>query len=74
MAVTSKTTRATQTVELSEASNNSVSVFSNQKQRFEYWSHRRELLKQELHVAKQEIEDMLSDLMAQLDTLIQPKT
>ncbi len=71
---TSKITRATQTEDLLEADTASVSVFLSPRQRFQYWSSRREQLGRELEVAKGEIEDMLSDLVVQLDALIQPKT
>ncbi len=71
---TSKVTRATQTEDLLEEDTASVSVFLTQKQRFQYWSARREQLGRELEVAKREIEVMLSDLVVQLDALIQPKT
>ncbi len=71
---TSKTTRATQTAEPLGPSISSVSVFPSQKQKFEYWSHRREQLKHELDVAKVEIDNMLSDLLVQLNALTQPTT
>ncbi len=71
---TSRVTRATQTEDLLEEDTASVSVFLTQKERFQYWSARREQLGRELEVAKREIEDMLSDLVVQLDALIQPKT
>ncbi len=72
--IKSKITRATQTEGAPHSDSTSVSVFHSQRERFEYWSHRREELNRELSVAKQEIEEMLSDLMTQMDALIQPKT
>ncbi len=69
-----RVTRTTQTVEQPDLLRNSVSVFSGQKERYEYWSQRSEQLNHELSVAKLEIDNMLSDLVAQIDALTQSAT
>ena len=69
-----KVTRTTQTVEQPDLHFKSVSVFSSQKERYEYWPQRREQLNHELSVAKLEIDNMLSDLVAQIDSLTQSAT
>ena len=47
-----RVTRTTQTVEPPDLHTKSVSVFSSQKECYEYWSQRREQLNHELSVAK----------------------
>ncbi len=69
-----KVTRMTQTVEQPDLHIKSVSVFPSQKERYEYWSQCREQLNHELSVAKLEIDNMLSDLVAQIDVLTQSAT
>ena len=70
----SRITCTTQTVEQLDLHTKSVSVFSNQKECYEYWSQHREQLNHELAVAKQEIDVMLSNLVAQIDALKQSAT
>ncbi len=52
----------------------SVFEFDNPREKFEYWTLRHQELKQELHVAKLEIDHMLSDHLEQLDSLTQSVT
>ena len=69
-----RVTRTTQTMEQPDLHIKSVSVFSSQKERYEYWSQHREQLNHELYVAKLKIDNMLSNFAAQIDTLTQSAT
>ena len=53
---------------------NRVSVFANQREKYEYWTLRLEQLKYELDVAKQVIDHMLSGLVVQIHALTQSVT